>query len=94
MHGSVKAESPALEVLNLSVSFDRMNVIEGLSFEVARGSALAIIGPNGAGEGVLARALIGALPSLHRHHPLGDTHKARLCAAKARHRTLLANLKS
>jgi zinc transport system ATP-binding protein len=37
-------------------------IIEGLSFEVAHGSALAIVGPNGAGKSVLARALIGALP--------------------------------
>jgi zinc transport system ATP-binding protein len=62
MHGSVEAGCPALEVINLSVAFDRMSIIKGLSFQVARGSALAIIGPNGAGKSVLARALIGALP--------------------------------
>jgi zinc transport system ATP-binding protein len=62
MHDYVEASCPALEVINLSVGFNQMNVIEGLSFEVAHGSALAIIGPNGAGKSVLARALIGALP--------------------------------
>jgi zinc transport system ATP-binding protein len=62
MHGPVEADRPALEVVNLSVGFDRINVLEGLSFEVAHGSALAIIGPNGAGKSVLAKALIGALP--------------------------------
>ncbi len=62
MDGSIKTPIPALEVVNLSVGFDQMNVIEKLSFEVTHGSALAIIGPNGAGKSVLAKALIGALP--------------------------------
>ena len=59
---SVDTRCPALEVVNLSVGFDRVNVIAKLSFEVAHGSSLAIIGPNGAGKSVLAKALIGALP--------------------------------
>jgi len=62
MRSSDEPGCPALEVVNLSVGFDRINVVEGLSFEVAHGSALAIIGPNGAGKSVLAKALIGALP--------------------------------
>ena len=62
MRSSDEAGCPALEVVDLSVGFDRLNVLEGLSFEVAHGSALAIIGPNGAGKSVLAKALIGALP--------------------------------
>jgi ABC-type Mn2+/Zn2+ transport system ATPase subunit len=62
MCGSVEAGCPALEAVGLSVGFDRINVIERLSFEVAHGSALAIIGPNGAGKSVLAKALIGSLP--------------------------------
>ena len=52
----------ALEVVDLSVGFDRINVIEKLSFQVPHGSALAIIGPNGSGKSVLAKALIGVLP--------------------------------
>jgi zinc transport system ATP-binding protein len=62
MRSSDETDCPALEVVNLSVGFDRISVLEGLSFEVAHGSALAIIGPNGAGKSVLAKALIGALP--------------------------------
>jgi zinc transport system ATP-binding protein len=62
MSGLVETRCPALEVVNLSVAFDRLNVIDKLSFTVAHGSALAIIGPNGAGKSVLAKALIGALP--------------------------------
>src|ERR1019366_7032671 len=62
MPGSIETHSPALEVVNFSGGFDQVNVIEGLSFEVALGSTLAIIGPNGAGKSVLAKALTGALP--------------------------------
>jgi zinc transport system ATP-binding protein len=38
-------------------------VLRDLSFNVERGSALAIIGPNGSGKTVLFRALIGAIES-------------------------------
>lgn len=51
----------ALEVEDLSVAFGATRVIRDLSFAVSRGSALAIIGPNGSGKTVLFRALIGAI---------------------------------
>jgi zinc transport system ATP-binding protein len=53
----------ALEVQRLSVSFGRTPVLRELSFAVATGDSLAIIGPNGSGKTVLFRALIGAVPS-------------------------------
>jgi zinc transport system ATP-binding protein len=62
MGGPAEARLSALEVRNLTIGFDRITVIERLSFDVPRGSALAIVGPNGAGKSVLAKALIGALP--------------------------------
>lgn len=52
----------ALEVRDLTVSFGRVPVIEHLSFTVADGESLAIIGPTGSGKTVLFRALIGVLP--------------------------------
>ena len=57
--------SPApnvLEVERLSVTFGRTAVLRDLSFSVAGGSSLAIIGPNGSGKTVLLKALIGAVP--------------------------------
>jgi zinc transport system ATP-binding protein len=53
--------SNALDVERLSVTFGDTKVIQDLSFAVARGSAVAVIGPNGSGKTVLFRALIGAL---------------------------------
>ena len=55
-------EGNALEVDAITVRFGRTLILEGLSFEVRRGTSLAIIGPNGSGKTVLFKALVGALP--------------------------------
>ena len=51
-----------LDVNRLTVSFDHTVILADLSFTVARGASLAVIGPNGSGKTVLFRALIGAIP--------------------------------
>jgi zinc transport system ATP-binding protein len=48
-----------LEVEHLSVQFGKNRVLTDLSFGVARGTSLAIIGPNGSGKTVLFQTLIG-----------------------------------
>lgn len=53
---------PVLEVEGLSVRFGRTVVLRDLSFAVASGDSLAIIGPNGSGKTVLFKALIGSIP--------------------------------
>jgi ABC-type Mn2+/Zn2+ transport system ATPase subunit len=59
-HSSVTER--ALEVRHLTISFDGVPIIKDVSFTVAAGDSLAIIGPTGSGKTVLFRALIGALP--------------------------------
>lgn len=51
-----------LTVQDLAVSFGDFGVFQGVSFDIHRGEALAIVGPNGAGKTVLLRALLGFLP--------------------------------
>lgn len=51
-----------LEVKNLSVTLDRSPVVRDLSFNVADGEFLTILGPNGSGKTVLVKALVGLLP--------------------------------
>jgi len=52
-----------LEVDRLSVRFGSVEVLTELSFSVAKGSSLAVIGPNGGGKTVLFQALIGSIPA-------------------------------
>ncbi len=53
--------TPILEVHNLSVSFDKQEVLRDISFDVNEGEIMAIIGPNGAGKSVLFRALMNLI---------------------------------
>ena len=51
-----------LEVNHVSIRFGKIRALTDLSFQVSRGTTLAIIGPNGAGKTVLFKAVIGAIP--------------------------------
>ena len=51
-----------LEAANLGIRFGRTTIFSGLSFGLAAGTSLAIVGPNGSGKTLLLRALIGAIP--------------------------------
>ena len=46
-----------LEVKNLQKSFDSLQVLKGVSFEMDRGETLSIIGPSGGGKTTLLRCL-------------------------------------
>jgi peptide/nickel transport system ATP-binding protein len=60
-------EPPAVEVTDLSVSFrlrDRtVHAVNGISFRLARGEVLGIIGESGSGKSVTLRALMRLLPA-------------------------------
>ena len=51
-----------LSVRDLSVKLGDSTVLENVSFEVSRGTTLAIVGPNGAGKTTLFRALLNIIP--------------------------------
>src|SRR2546422_11692429 len=52
----------ALRVVGLAVRLDGRTVLQGVTFDVRRGTTLAILGPNGAGKTILLRALLGVIP--------------------------------
>ncbi len=52
----------ALSIKNLSVSIDGNNILHDISFEVAKGSITAIIGPNGSGKTTLFRSILDLIP--------------------------------
>ncbi|MBW1742754.1 MAG: ABC transporter ATP-binding protein [Deltaproteobacteria bacterium] len=51
-----------LEVENLSVSYDRIRALHGISFRVDEGESVCIIGANGAGKSTTLRAISRLVP--------------------------------
>jgi branched-chain amino acid transport system ATP-binding protein len=51
-----------LEVADLSVSYDDLRVLWGVSFHVGAGELVALIGPNGAGKTTALKAIAGLIP--------------------------------
>ena len=50
---------PLLEVRNLSVRYDRAQILSGVSLAVNEGELVGLVGPNGAGKSTLLRAISG-----------------------------------
>lgn len=60
----ISDESPVLEVQDVTRNIAYRRILSGVSFEVRRGQALAVVGPNGAGKTTLLRVITGlARPS-------------------------------
>jgi zinc transport system ATP-binding protein len=60
---------------NLSVGYGERAVARNLSFQIARGDALIIVGENGAGKSTLVRTLLGLLKLLSGSILWGDELK-------------------
>ena len=58
----MSSSSPLLEVEGLSVAWDGEPVIRSVSFSVAPGEFLVLLGPNGSGKTTLLRCLAGLAP--------------------------------
>ncbi len=52
-----------LRVRNLRCGYGRLEVLKGVSFHVAQGEIVALVGANGAGKTTLLRTLAGLLPA-------------------------------
>ncbi len=52
----------ALRVVDLTVRLEGRTVLQAVTFDVRRGTTLAVLGPNGAGKTVLLRTLLGLIP--------------------------------
>ena len=50
---------PLLELRNLSVRYDKAQILNGVSLEVNEGEFVGLVGPNGAGKSTLLRAVSG-----------------------------------
>jgi zinc transport system ATP-binding protein len=49
----------ALSVKNLNVSFDKIHILNDISFDVPVGAYVAIVGPNGSGKTTLLKTILG-----------------------------------
>ncbi|MBI1778730.1 MAG: ABC transporter ATP-binding protein [Proteobacteria bacterium] len=58
--------APLLEVENLKVTIGEAPVVDGLSFAIAAGETMALVGESGCGKSLTARALMRLLPPAAR----------------------------
>jgi len=54
--------APALTVEDLTIDIDGASVVDGVSFSVAAGEVMALVGESGCGKSLTALALLGLLP--------------------------------
>jgi ABC-type sugar transport system ATPase subunit len=60
-HREQPAPAPVLEVESISKSYGRVRAVQDVSFEVASGEILGIVGDNGAGKSTLMNMVSGAV---------------------------------
>ena len=53
---------PVIDVQNLTKSFDQLQAVDGISFQVNKGECFGLLGPNGAGKTTTIRMLYGFTP--------------------------------
>ncbi|MFD2117729.1 metal ABC transporter ATP-binding protein [Paenibacillus yanchengensis] len=53
-----------LEIINLSVAYQKKAVLKSVSFTVNEGELIGVIGPNGAGKSTMIKAALGLIPSI------------------------------
>src|SRR5690606_852615 len=57
--GRTTMTEPLLSVQDLSVSYGRVHAVRGVSFDVAAGSLVTLVGANGAGKSSIINAISG-----------------------------------
>ena len=54
--------TPALELHDVTVSYQKKPVLYGVDLQIPEGSLVGLVGPNGAGKSTLIRTVMGLLP--------------------------------
>ncbi len=71
---------------DLGLSLDGRTILDGVAFDVARGEAVALVGPNGSGKTSILRCILGLVPFTGRvavdgHDVVRAPLAARACVA-------------
>jgi amidase len=74
---SAGADRILLEVRDVRSGYGRVPVLHGVSFQLAEGEALGIVGHNGMGKTTLLKTLMGLLPATGGHITLEGTEVTR-----------------
>ena len=90
-HGTPAPDSPALECIDVSVTYPRAErpAVHAVSFRVAPGSRVALVGANGAGKSTLLKAAAGLMPvsagaiRVHGSPPNGCCHRVAYLAQRS-----------
>lgn len=69
------ADTPSLEVKDLSVTYGEFQALKSLSLSVKKGELVGVIGPNGAGKTSFIKALCGRVESTGQISVAGQTLK-------------------
>ncbi len=64
----------ALDVIDLTAGYGRIEVLHGVTFSVPQGSVVALLGPNGAGKTTTLNCIAGLLDPTGGHVHLGGHH--------------------
>jgi manganese/iron transport system ATP-binding protein len=73
---------PILELIDVSVRFNRATALDKVSFQLHRGERVAVIGPNGAGKSTLFSVISGVLrPSQGQVNVHGNEPGKHICIA-------------
>ena len=62
MGSSTQTSEPIVQIHDLTVGFNRHNVLDGLSLDIYQGEILGVVGGSGSGKSVLMRTIIGLVP--------------------------------
>jgi manganese/zinc/iron transport system ATP- binding protein len=60
---NIIVENPAVEIHDLTVSYNKKPVLWGIDLTIPKGAIAGIIGPNGAGKSTLIKSAMGLIPT-------------------------------